>query len=218
MKKKLVIAFGLLILLTTISSNQKKTTSIFAINKIIIENNKLVKDTDIKKILKPIYNKNLFFLKNSFVRKMLLQNNYIESFEIKKIYPNSLKIKIFEKKPIAILYKKNKKFYLNEKIHLINYIDIKKYNSLPVVYGNEKEFKIFYQSLDAINFPINIIKNFTQFEVNRWDIETNDGKIIKLPPNNYLESIKNYLNIKSESSFEKYKVFDYRLNNQLILK
>ena len=32
--------------------------------------------------------------------------SFIDSFNIKKIYPNTLKIEIFEKKPIAILINK----------------------------------------------------------------------------------------------------------------
>ena len=48
-----------------------------------------------------------------------MKNSFIESYNIKKKYPNSLNIKIFEKKPIAILQDKKKKFYLSEKIDLI---------------------------------------------------------------------------------------------------
>ena len=41
---------------------------------------------------------------------MLIQESFIESFNIKKKYPNTLKIKIYEKKPIAILLKNQNKF------------------------------------------------------------------------------------------------------------
>ena len=43
-------------------------------------------------------------------------------------------------------------------------------------------------------------------------------KIIKLPPQNYDFSLKNFLKINDKRNFEKYKIFDYRLNNQLILR
>ena len=43
-------------------------------------------------------------------------------------------------------------------------------------------------------------------------------KVIKLPSKNYKESLRNFLKIRLNSNFEKYKIFDYRLNNQLILK
>ena len=48
-------------------------------------------------------------------------------------------------------------------------------------------------------------------------LETFDKKIIRLPSKNYIKSLENYLEIKNKSNFKKYKVFDYRINNQLIL-
>ena len=45
--------------------------------------------------------------------KNIKEKSFIESFEIKKIYPNKLKIKIFEKKPIAI-YNIKKKNFINK--------------------------------------------------------------------------------------------------------
>ena len=45
-----------------------------------------------------------------------------------------------------------------------------------------------------------------------------DKKILKLPEKNYKKSLTNFMSIKDKTNFEKYKIFDYRLNNQLILK
>ena len=110
MKKRLVIALLLLILLTTINPQQKIVISKFNLKTIIIENNSLLEDKDIKNLLLPIYDRNLVFLKNTEIKKALIQNSFIESFNIKKKYPSTLKIQIFEKKPIAVL--------ISEKIHL----------------------------------------------------------------------------------------------------
>ena len=54
--------------------------------------------------------------------------------------------------------------------------------------------------------------------VKRWDFITNKGQLIKLPVNNYKQSLENFLNIKDKANFDKYKIFDYRINDQLILK
>ena len=93
MKKRLIISCTLLILLTTITNNQKINISKFNLKEIHIENNFLLKERDLKKLLLPIYNKNLIFLDNNDIQKTLMQNNLIESFNIKKKYPNTLKIK-----------------------------------------------------------------------------------------------------------------------------
>ena len=218
MKKKRVIAILLFILLTTINPHQEISFNKFNLKKIEIENNSLLDEKEIKKLLVSINNKNLIFLKFKEIENALMKNNFIEGFNIKKKYPNTLKIKIFEKKPIAILINKKKKFYLSEKIDLIKFRNLQNYDDLPYVFGNENNFKIFYENLKEINFPLNIIKKYTFFESNRWDIETVDEKLIKLPTNNYSNSLENYLKMRKKNNFNKYKIFDYRINNQIILK
>ncbi len=218
MKKRILIGLILLMLLTTITFQQKLVISKFNLKKINIENNFLLKESDIKNLLVPIYNKNLIFLKNKEIEEVLLQNNFIDSFNIKKIYPRTLKIKIFEKRPIAILFNKKDKFYLSEKIDLIRYLKIPDYENLPYVFGNKNDFKILYNDLNKINFPLNQIKKFILYESKRWDLETKNEIIIKLPSKDYTKSLQNYLNQINNDNFRKYKVFDYRINNQLILK
>ena len=218
MKKKIVIGLSLFLLLTTITSQQKIIFSKFNLKEIILENNLLIKDKEIKKLLLPIYDTNLILLKNKDVERALLKNSFINNFKLKKKYPNTLIIKIYEKKPIAILFYKKNKFYLSRKIDLIEFNNIKDFQNLPYVFGNKDKFKIFYDNLKKINFPLNQIKKFTYYETNRWDLETNDKKIIKLPSKNYIKSLRNYLEIESKKNFRKYVLFDYRIKDQLILK
>ncbi|MAD13742.1 MAG: hypothetical protein CMI99_02170 [Pelagibacteraceae bacterium] len=218
MKKQLIIAFILFTLLTTISFKEKIIISQLNVKEIIVENNSLVKKKDVKKLLISIYNKNLIFLDNKEIEKALTQNSFIETFDVKKKYPQTLKIRIFEKKPIAILLNKKNKFYLSDKIELIEFKNIKKYQDLPYVFGNRDEFKIFYNNLKKINFPFDLITKYTLYETKRWDLETTDKIVIKLHSKNYLKNIKNYLNSKNKQNFKKYKIFDYRIDNQLILK
>ena len=218
MKKRLVIALFLLILFTTFNSQQKFIISYFDLKTIEIENNLLLKDNDIKNLLISFYNKNLVLLNNNEVKKALMQNSLIESFKIKKKYPNTLKVKIFEKKPIAVLFDKKNKFYLSEKIDLIEFRNLPNYQTLPYVLGNKDDFKIFYNNLKKINFPLNEVKKYTLYETGRWDLETKDNQVIKLPSKNYLKNLKNFLDLKSKNDFGKYKLFDYRISKQLILR
>jgi cell division protein FtsQ len=218
MKNRIIIAVILLILLTTITIKENITISKFDLKKINIENTYLINEKEIRKLLDPIYNKNLIFLNNSEIEQALMQNNIIKSFYIKKKYPDTLEIKIIEKKPIAILFFNKKKFYLSENIELIDFKKIKGYENLPYIFGNKEEFKVIFNNLKRIDFPISLVKKFILFEINRWDLETYDNKVIKLPINNYIESLKNYLTLVEKDIFKKYKLFDYRISNQLILK
>ena len=218
MKKRIIIALILLISLTTITSDQKIIFSIFALKKITIENNSLLKENDIKKSLEPIYDKNLLQLNNKEIKKILLQNSLIDSFKIKKKYPNTLEIEIFEKKPIAILFDKKQKFYISEKIDLIDYNMLNIDNNLPYVLGNKDDFKIFYDNLRKIKFPFNSVKKYILYENNRWDLETLNNKTIKLSPQNYKDNLEHYLNLINKKEFKKYNLYDFRIKNQLILK
>jgi len=218
MKKRIIVALILLISLTTITSDQKIIFSIFSLKKITIENNSLLKKNDIKKSLEPIYDKNLLLLNNKEIKKILLQNSLIDSFKIKKKYPDTLKIEIFEKKPIAILFDKKQKFYISEKIDLIDYNMLSIDNNLPYVLGNKDDFKIFYDNLRKIKFPFNSVKKYILYENNRWDLETLNNKTIKLSPQNYKDNLEHYLNLINKKEFKKYNLYDYRIKNQLILK
>ena len=218
MNKQAAIAIFLFLLLTTFVSKKKTIISNFKLKKIEIENNYFLEEKDIKKSLAEIYNKNLIFINKKDIESALIKNSLIESFLVKKKYPNTLKLKIFEKKPIAILVNKKKKFYLSDKIEIINFNALKNYNDLPYVFGNKKDFKLLYNNLKKINFPNNIIKKYTLYESGRWDIITVNDKIIKLPLKNYNQNLKNYMDIKSKVNFKKYFLFDYRIENQLILK
>ena len=218
MKKRFFVGITLLILFTTFISQKELSINNFQILEIDIYNNFILEKNEIKKDLSFLYNKNLIFLKSSGIEKKLAGKSFIKRLEIKKIYPNKLVIKVFEKEPIAIIIDKENKFYLGKKIDLIEYKKLSKYSDLPIVYGDKKSFKILFENLKKVNFPIELIKNFYIFETKRWDLELKNKKIIKLPVKNYNKILRKFLEIRSNRNFDKYKVFDYRLEGQLILK
>jgi len=219
MKKRSLIALALLLLLTTFNSQKKfNLNSILKIEKIIIVNNFIVKKKYIKKKLSFLYDTNLFFLKTPNVENQLIKISFIESFKIKKIYPNKIKITIFEKKPIVVLQNKQSKYYYTDKGDVINYINLKEFENLPIVFGDKENFKFFYDNLIKIKFPTNEIIKFYLFESKRWDLITKKNQTIKLPIKNYNKSLLNFMNLKYQGNFEKFKIFDYRINEQLILK
>jgi len=218
MKKSL---FGLIVLFILLTTYTPKFNFIINSNlhiqKIKIENNSIVESDKIKEKLSFLYKENLFFLNTEDIETNLKSETFIESFSIKKIYPNTLRLIIVEKKPIAILQNKKKKFYISNKGNLINFTDIKIYNDLPTVFGNGVTFYSLYQDLQNIRFPLETIKSFYFFESGRWDLVMHDDRVIKLPIKNYLSSLKNFMLSKANSNFNNYKIFDYRIKDQLIL-
>ena len=219
MRNKPIFGIALFILFSTFISQNKFTIKKFEIKKIEIENNEILEDQELIKIFSFLYNKNIIFMNSYELKKNIGKNSFIEKIKIKKIFPDKIVIKVFEKEPIAILFDKyQKKYYLGKKIDLIEFKKILKYKNLPIVKGEPKNFKKLFNNLIKINFPTNQIRSYHHFKVNRWNIEMIDKKILKLPEKNYTESLTNFMSIKDKSNFEKYKIFDYRLNNQLVLK
>jgi len=218
MKKRVLFASVILIFLSTYTSkiNNSLDRNI-KIEKITIENNKILDDQTIKKKISFLYEENLFFLNNKKIISKLQELDLIDSIEIKKIYPNQIKVKIFEKQILAIIQNKKEKNYYTNK-GLINYKKLNGFEDLPVVFGDNKSFEIFYNNLVKIDFPISDIKKFYLFESKRWDIITLENQIIKLPIKNYDLSLKNFIKLKNQTNFRKYKTFDYRIKDQLILK
>tara|TARA_B100000963_G_scaffold294698_1_gene265400 strand:+ start:15811 stop:16470 length:660 start_codon:yes stop_codon:yes gene_type:complete len=187
------------------------------IKKIIIYNNSIIKTENLKKKLSFLYNKNLFFLKSKDLEDFIISEKFIKSFSLKRIYPSTLKIKIIEKKPIAIIQNKKKKFYITETGDLIDFKEMEPFQNLPIVFGNGEKFYFFLKDLQEIKFPIEEIKSFYVYETQRWDIILKNNKTIKLPISGYKKSLRNFLKSRLKSEFDNYKIFDYRIKDQLIL-
>jgi len=213
--------FGLIILFIFLTTYTPKfdfiISSDFSIQKIEIEGNSILNSDEIVQKLNFLYRENLFFLNLEDIEKNLKNETFIESFSLKKIYPNTLKIIIVEKEPIAVLQNKKKKFYISDKGDFIDFQDIETYRDLPTVFGNGKFFYSLYRDLQNIKFPLEKIKSFYFFESGRWDLLMYDDKMIKLPIKDYLVSLKNYMESRNNNNFNNYRIFDYRIKDQLIL-
>jgi cell division septal protein FtsQ len=218
MKKSIYGLIIIFILLTTYKPKFSFTPK-FNINvqEIIIENNSFVQSKEIKQKLSFLYDENLLFLNIRNIEASLKKISFIDSFIVKKIYPYKLKLIIKEKKPIAILNNKKGKFYIIKNGDIIKYRNLGPYKNLPTVFGNGNSFHKLYKDIINIKFPLESIKSFYFFESGRWDLNMNDDKVLKLPIKNYLYSLKDFMKSKNNNNFNKYKTFDYRIKDQLIL-
>ena len=223
MKKKFFLWLFLFIFLTTFYFDLSKTnvSEFFTIKNFTIKN---TENTDIDLAyskLEKFKNNNIFLINNDEIASTITDLDFVKDIGIKKIYPDKIEININEHKIVAVISNKENKYILSKEGHIIkNYND--KFNSLPLIYGKNTEnyFPYFYKLLNDINFNLNKIKYLKYFESNRWDIFLKDGKLIKLPSNKseVKETLANFIAVYSDKKFEQYKIFDFRVKNQLILK
>ena len=84
--------------------------------------------------------------------------------------------------------------------------------------GARKKFHKFYEILETTNFKIELIQELNHFDVNRWDIVLKNGKVVKLPTDRFKRSIEKFISIYDKDNFSNFKIFDFRINGQLILE
>ena len=198
-----------------------KNNSIFNIKNIKITNNKKINEGDIESKITEIYGKNIFFVKTKDIKNVIKNINFLDTIEVKKKYPNTLIIKIFETEPVAILFKNNEYFLLDNSSNLIpiNKDSLENYK-YPHIFGKDSEryFLNFLNLLKGSNFPINKIKNYYYFQIGRWDLQLKNSLLIKLPNKNTKSSVKKSIQLLSQDNFKNYEVIDLRINDRIIVK
>ena len=162
----------------------------------------------------------IIFLREKDFKEVIKGVDFINSLKIKKIYPKKIKINVVEDLPIGIYLNDSGKEQLllenNKVIKDHNY----KFENLPKVYGEGalEKFSDFYSSLQKTGLNLNLVKQFNYYDINRWDLLLEDEKLIKLPSKNHEESVLKFLTIYEKNNFKKFKVFDFRIKNELIVR
>lgn len=227
MKKlyKIFILLTALTFLTTYSSHElnifpKKENTFLKIRNIKIINNYLIEKNEIKAKLNNIYNKNILFIKRKDIEKPLRSIDFLKKIEVKKKYPNTIIIKIYETKPIAILFKKNEKFILDNSSNLITFNKNLNQSDFPSVFGEgaENDFVNFINKLEDNNFPKSEVKKFYYFQIGRWDVQFSDDQIIKFPSNITGDVIQQSVKLLGAEDFKNYKIIDLRIRGKIIVE
>ena len=226
--KKFYRLCGLLVLLiilstyNSISFNEDiiNKNSLFNIKNIEILNNILIDKELIKKKLKNIYNKNIFILNRNEIEDPLKRINFLHKVKVKKKFPNTIVITLYETSPVAKLIKNNNKYILDDYSNLLLANQNIDDTNLPSIFGEKADvhFINFYNRLKKNNFPYSKIKNYYYFRINRWDLELLDDKIIKFPSNNINEAIKKSISLLKNKKLKNYKVIDLRIDDKIIIE
>ena len=215
--KRILIYLFLLIIFGSINNKYFTNVSFFK-----IKNTKLVGLNDVEKsnLLKEfeiIKKKNIFFLQKKELIKILNSNDLIESFLINKNYPSDLIIIIQKTNFLANINILDENFLIGSNKRLIK----SKLSdpNLPTVLGNPslKDFFLMNDEILKSSIKLTDIKKLYFFPSKRWDLELNSGILIKLPMSNPINSLNKYFEIKSLPQFNDIKVFDMRVENQIIV-
>ena len=172
---------------------------------------------EIKRIIENLKLKNIFFINQFEVKESLISINTVEQLSIFKNYPSTLKIDIKKTKFLALTKKDGIDYFIGANGKLIR--NNKSTSELPFIFGNLniQEFLKLKKNIDKSIFDFNQISNLYFYKSNRWDIETYDGYLIKLPKKNIDEILSLFVRLSKEKKLQDNRIIDFRQKNQIIL-
>jgi len=222
---RIILLIFVLIFLSTFHPNKldlitKKNYQLFNIKNIEVKNNFIINSNEVKKNLRVLVEKNIFFIKKKDIEEALKNTYFLERFEVKKKYPDTIVVKIFETKPVAIFLKKNIKYIIDTSSNLIPITNNITTEELPSIFGEEAEFNFidFFRQLKRNNFPTDNIEKYYYFQIGRWDVKFLNNKVFKFPKNNLEESIKKSIELIYREDFKNYNTIDLRIDGKIIVE
>tara|TARA_B100000795_G_scaffold183363_1_gene139025 strand:- start:207 stop:881 length:675 start_codon:yes stop_codon:yes gene_type:complete len=217
-KNKIIVYLLFLFVLSTTNGkfvgNQNNYSS--KINNIIIVGLPNDETQKISNELNYLFYTNILLANKNNIQKIISKYNIIEEYNVKKIYPSTIKIKIQPTNFIARLSSSDQLVGSNGKL-----IENKENSeTLPYIFGqfNSREFLKFKKSIAQSKFTFSKLKTLYFFPSNRWDILTYDNILIKLPQDNPFESLNLAYKVISSNNFKNKNFIDLRVNNHLIIK
>ena len=156
----------------------------FYLQNIYITGNNNLQKVDILNIINDKKYKTIFDVDLFKIHNNLLLNEWIETVKIERTLPNSIKIQIIEKKPVAIWQTKLGYMLITKDGSIISNTNVTTFkDSLPIIIGegaNKNAFLIL-QILKKNPDLYNNVWSISYINKRRWNIHLKQGLIVLLP-------------------------------------
>lgn len=219
-KIKLSIYILLLFLLSTINNLSLNNSEHLKLQIKSIYVNGLTdeKNLQVSKDLSNLIFQNIFFIDKKYFENILEKNNLIKSFNVKKIYPNSIEIKIKKTEFLGISFYNGEKFFIGSNGKLIKFEPTDK--NLPLIYNlvNIEYFIDLKKTVNESQLNFNEISEIYFFPSGRCDIKLKNKILLKLPNKNLLKSLNFAFEIIKHEKFKSNEIIDLRIANYFISK
>ena len=217
LNKKILFYILLIITLSTFNNKYFSNIELKTIDEITIVGLNDRETQDLLTNLELLNLKNIFFLNKFQLVKKLEANKLIENYTVFKKYPSSIEIRVTKTKFLANIFKDGKTFVLGSNGKLIQPVD--KDNNLPNIFGDYDNVSFFnlLKSIKKSKFELSRVKNLYFFKSGRWDIETDQNVIIKLPKESLEDSLNLSMSVLYNKEFKNIEILDLRQDNQVIV-
>ncbi len=217
LNRKILFYILLIISLSTFNNKYFSNIELKTIDQITIVGLNDRETQDLLTNLELLNLKNIFFLNKFQLVKKLEANKLIENYSVFKKYPSSIEIRVTKTKFLANIFKDGKTFVLGSNGKLIQ--SVNKDNNLPNIFGDYDNVSFFnlLKSIKKSKFELSRVRNLYFFKSGRWDIETDQNIIIKLPKENLEDSLNLSLSVLHNKEFKNIEILDLRQDNQVII-
>ena len=173
---------------------------------------------EIEKNLNFLKNTNIFFIDREILKDQISKYNYIENYNIIKLYPSKIILELQQAEFLARTIKNSETFLIGSNSKFINIEKFKNYENLPLVFGKftAEKFINFKKIINQSDLNYNSIKEIFFYPSGRIDIKSKDNVLIKFPMQNLKESLFIANKIINNKNFNN-NIIDLRISNQLIL-
>ena len=215
--KKVIIYLCLFFLLATVNNSSIINLRLPKIEEIKISGFSLDQNTHVRDVIESLKSKNIFFINQFEIKKDIFSDNIIEELNIFKNYPSTLIVDIKKTQFLAVTKKDGDNYFIGRNGKLIK--KNQSISKLPYVFGdlNINDFLEFKKNIDNSNFEFKQILNLYYYKSKRWDIETSNGYLIKLPRENISEVLNLFVRLSKEKNFNDKRTIDFRQKGQIIL-
>ena len=214
--RKIFLYIFLLLFIGTINNKNLDKSLAMNISEIVVTGLEKKDSLDLVNNLKFLEVKNLFFLKPNEIKKIVEDNNLVERYKIFKEYPSRLIIEIKKTDFLAQTRRDGNFFFLGSNGAFIK--TSTKQKNIPFIFGDFKNSNFFElkRIIDGSTFKFNEIKNLYFFKSGRWDIETSEGLMIRLPKDNLEDAIKLLIGFLDQGK-KNINAIDLRQKNQIVI-
>ncbi len=215
--KKIFLYFFLFIVIGTLNNKNLNKIDLIKIGEINVSGLSEKSNYDLTNQLNFLKISNLFFLEKKKITNILDPHSLVEEYTVFKNYPSSLDIKIKQTKFLAQIKIEDDNFLLGSNGKLTKVFELKE--GVPFIFGDFKNKNFFElkKEIDKTNFEFNEIQNLFFYKSGRWDIETKNGLLIKLPKNEISKSLNLLIIFLDQYKKQKIKEVDLRQHNQIII-
>ena len=214
--KKILFYFLLLIIFGSINNTEINKVKFSKIKNIQLSGLDTKNIELLSKEIRRLNLQNIYFLDSDELNEIINKNSLVEKYNIFKIYPSTIYIKIKKTKFVAKINKNGQELIIGSngkfsKKNLSSY-------ELPYIFGTPEinEFLKFKKTIDESQLSYSQIKNLYFFKSKRWDIELKNNILIKLSQEYTEGSLENVFKIMDDNRLKNFKIIDARVKNQIV--